>query len=104
MKGAPSQSDARKVGKTIGNSPLVKTAMFGSDPNWGRIMAAAGRSGVTFDPNDAALDIVGSRVFEFGQPTSFNETEVSQMLRRPEVSIVLDLGIGQKKPPSGHAT
>jgi glutamate N-acetyltransferase/amino-acid N-acetyltransferase len=95
VKGAPSQTDARKVGKTIGESPLVKTAMFGSDPNWGRIMAAAGRSGVTFDPDDATLDIVGSRVFEYGQPTSFNEAEVSQMLRRPEVSIVLDLGAGQ---------
>ncbi|MEI6513620.1 MAG: bifunctional glutamate N-acetyltransferase/amino-acid acetyltransferase ArgJ [bacterium] len=95
VKGAPSQMDARKVGKTIGESPLVKTAMFGSDPNWGRIMAAAGRSGVTFDPDDATLDIVGSRVFEYGQPTSFNEAEVSQMLRRPEVSIVLDLGAGQ---------
>lgn len=60
VTGAASDADAERVARTVGHSQLVKTAMFGRDPNWGRIVAAAGRSGATFDPGQAARDPVRS--------------------------------------------
>jgi glutamate N-acetyltransferase/amino-acid N-acetyltransferase len=55
VRGAPSEEEAADVARTIVSSPLVKTAVYGEDPNWGRVMAAAGRSGVRFDPYAADL-------------------------------------------------
>ena len=60
--------DARQVARTIANSPLVKTAVHGADPNWGRIVAAAGRSGVTFDIDRATVHVGGILLFENGLP------------------------------------
>src|SRR5207253_2139692 len=55
VKGASTEGDAERIAKTIAESPLVKTALFGCDPNWGRIMMAAGRAGVAFDPGKAEV-------------------------------------------------
>ncbi len=92
--------DPRRVAKTIANSPLVKTAMFGCDPNWGRILAAAGRSGVAFDPTRATLTLVASGrkhlLCRNGTPQTFDAAEASQDLKAESVRIELDLGPGEE--------
>lgn len=90
---AASEADARRVAKTIAESPLVKTALFGNDPNWGRLLMAAGRAGVRFDPDQASASLAGVRIFEHGTPTLFDAHHVSQRMRASEVEIVLDLGV-----------
>jgi glutamate N-acetyltransferase/amino-acid N-acetyltransferase len=93
--------DPKRVAMTIANSPLVKTAMFGCDPNWGRILAAAGRAGVAFDPQKAVLTIWsnGERhvLFEHGSPAAFDHKRASTALRSDEVVIDLVIGAG---PPA----
>lgn len=92
-------ADPNRVARTIAESPLVKTAMFGCDPNWGRIMAAAGRSGVEFDPREARLTIVSAGeehlLFEEGGPAAFDAKRVSTALKSDAVLIQLDLGPGE---------
>ncbi len=92
VTGAPSDSGARSVAKTIAESPLVKTALFGNDPNWGRLMAAAGRAGVPFEPGAASASIAGIEVYRAGVPTDFNAAEVSDAMKLPDVLIEVDLG------------
>jgi len=92
VTGAPSDAEARAVAKTIAESPLVKTALFGNDPNWGRLMAAAGRAGVPFDPAAASASIAGIEVYRAGVPTDFNAAEVSDAMKMPDVLIEVNLG------------
>ena len=92
VTGAPSDADARAVAKTIAESPLVKTALFGNDPNWGRLMAAAGRAGVPFEPGAASASIAGIEVYRAGVPTDFNAAEVSDAMKLQDVLIEVDLG------------
>ncbi len=91
--------DPKRVARTIADSPLVKTAMFGCDPNWGRILAAAGRSGVPFDPQTATLKVTTLRgeflLFENGRPTPFDEKRVSAALKSDHIALDLDLGEGE---------
>lgn len=94
VTGAPSDDDAHKVAKTVAESPLVKTALFGNDPNWGRILAAAGRAGVRFDPKNATADLAGTRIFEAGVPTRFDAAALSQAMAVKELDIAVDLGTG----------
>src|SRR6202043_3816008 len=68
VTGAASLSDARLAARTVANSPLVKTAIHGGDPNWGRLVAAAGRSGVDFELSRAAVTIGGIVLFKDGRP------------------------------------
>lgn len=92
VTGALSDAAARAVAKTIAESPLVKTALFGNDPNWGRLMAAAGRAGVPFDPAAASASIAGIEVYRAGVPTDFNAAEVSDAMKMPDVLIEVNLG------------
>jgi glutamate N-acetyltransferase/amino-acid N-acetyltransferase len=92
VTGALSDLAARAVAKTIAESPLVKTALFGNDPNWGRLMAAAGRAGVAFDPAAASASIAGIEVYRAGVPTDFNAGEVSDAMKMPDVLIEVNLG------------
>ena len=93
--GAPSEEAAVVVGRTIGTSPLVKTAIHGRDPNWGRIVAAAARSGVDFDPQRSSLAIGGAEVYRKGVPCPENENAAHEhMLKEHEVIIELDLAAG----------
>ncbi len=80
----------RSVAKTIANSPLVKTALFGNDPNWGRILAATGRSGVQFDPERVEIALAGTTVYRAGMPTDFNGYVVSEAMKSKEVQILVD--------------
>ena len=73
VRGAPSDSAADQIARTIANSPLVKTAFAGADPNWGRILAAAGRSGVNFDPGRTDIWIAGIAVCRRGREHPFDE-------------------------------
>src|SRR5262249_26670424 len=72
VRGARMAADARRIAMTIANSPLVKTAFFGNDPNWGRVMMAAGRAGVRFDPDRAALSIGDLQLVRQGEPLPFD--------------------------------
>ncbi|HEY3330238.1 MAG TPA: bifunctional ornithine acetyltransferase/N-acetylglutamate synthase [Capsulimonadaceae bacterium] len=85
-------SFARSVAKTVANSNLVKTALFGNDPNWGRILAAVGRSGVKFDPACVEISLAGHKVFSKGQPTKFNGYVVSDAMKSKDLKIDIDLG------------
>ena len=92
--GADDESSALKVARTICGSSLVKTAVHGRDPNWGRIVAAAGRSGVPFDPEQVALWIGSHQLMQGGQPLPFDRDGASAALREPTVQIRLRLGAG----------
>jgi glutamate N-acetyltransferase/amino-acid N-acetyltransferase len=86
--------EARRVARTIANSPLVKTAVHGADPNWGRIVAAAGRSGVRFDVDRASVRIGGVRLFEHGVPRDEAAPQAAGHLAQGRVTIEMDLGTG----------
>jgi glutamate N-acetyltransferase/amino-acid N-acetyltransferase len=89
---ATTEDDARRVGKTIANSPLVKTAVHGADPNWGRIVAAAGRSGAAFDINRLTVHVGGVLLFEQGLPHDDAAPQAAQHLKGADVRIDVDLG------------
>jgi glutamate N-acetyltransferase / amino-acid N-acetyltransferase len=83
--GFKTAEDARRVARAIANSPLVKTAIAGSDPNWGRILAAAGYSGVPFDPSKIDIYLQRVQVCRGGFAAEFDEAELKQKLDEPEV-------------------
>lgn len=91
-------SDPLRVARSIAESPLVKTAMYGCDPNWGRIMMAAGKCGVSLDQNEAVLSVTCSGethvLFENGGPAAFDPVHVAASLKSDEVEIFLELGPG----------
>ena len=101
VTGAETKDDARKVVKTIINSPLVKSAIFGSDPNYGRVMMALGNSGANFSLNDVHLTIKGGDmevpILDSGAPV-FQEERSVEVVRmamdNKEVILQLDLGVG----------
>jgi glutamate N-acetyltransferase/amino-acid N-acetyltransferase len=94
VRGAKTEAAARRIGETIATSPLVKTAFAGGDPNWGRIYAAAGRSGVKFDISRVDITMAGIPVLRRGKPLDFNERAASNRLLQKEVHIVVDLHAG----------
>jgi glutamate N-acetyltransferase/amino-acid N-acetyltransferase len=85
---------AERAARTIANSLLVKTAIHGGDPNWGRLAAAAGRSGVPFELSKAAVRIGGIVLFENGQPHDSNAAKAAAHLTGKEIDIEVDLGTG----------
>lgn len=82
VTGAANEQAARQVAKTIAGSSLVKSAIFGRDPNWGRIAAAAGRAGVTFDPKNLQIRLGDFLLMEAGQPQPFDRQAASNYLRK----------------------
>lgn len=98
VKNAPDEKQARQIVRTISDSALVKTAIFGRDPNWGRIIAAAGRAGVDFDPDKVDL-FLGTKkwvqLVKDGQPTDVDLSRVKQRMKATQIEIVLDLHAGQ---------
>jgi len=91
---AQSRDEARQVARTIANSPLVKTAVHGADPNWGRIVAAAGRSGVHFDINRVTVHVGGILLFENGLPHDEASPQAGEYLKNADVRIDVSLGTG----------
>ncbi len=97
--GFKTDEDARKVARAVANSPLVKTAIAGSDPNWGRILCAAGYAGVTFDPSAIDIEMQRTLVCKGGLAAPFAESELKKKLDEPEVRI----RIVNKKGGKGEA-
>jgi glutamate N-acetyltransferase/amino-acid N-acetyltransferase len=94
LQGATSDADARRAAMTVARSPLVKTALFGADANWGRVVCALGYSGIELDPDRVVLHFNGLKVFEHGLPLDFDEEQAHQLLDVPEILIEVDLGLG----------
>ncbi|NDC64130.1 MAG: bifunctional glutamate N-acetyltransferase/amino-acid acetyltransferase ArgJ [Planctomycetia bacterium] len=95
VTGCRTRDEARQVARTIGDSPLVKTAVHGADPNWGRIVSAAGYSGVAFDPGRLRLRLNGTLLFERGAPVPFDADAVSASIKAArETLIEVDLASG----------
>jgi len=96
--GCASRDDARRIAREIGESPLVKTALAGADPNWGRIISAAGYSGVDLDPDKLDLTLNDVLLYKDGAPTTFDAAAVSQSMReRRDSSIVLNVNAGSER-------
>ena len=79
----------------MANSPLVKTAIYGHDCNWGRIAAALGKSGARFDASNVSIDIMGIPVCRNGLTVPFDEDEALRRFENPEITIAADLGQGR---------
>jgi glutamate N-acetyltransferase/amino-acid N-acetyltransferase len=94
VTGAASSADAWLAARTIANSPLVKTAIHGGDPNWGRLIAAAGRSGAAFDLNRASVSIGSVPLFTSGVPHDERADDAAKVLAAKEMTITVDLGTG----------
>ncbi|RME74789.1 MAG: bifunctional glutamate N-acetyltransferase/amino-acid acetyltransferase ArgJ [Chloroflexi bacterium] len=93
--GAASPAEAEAAAKTVATSPLVKTALFGNDPNWGRVLAAVGRSGIQVDPARVSLRLGDFLLVQSGEPVAFDAPAVSRWLsQQTEVSVQVDLGLG----------
>jgi glutamate N-acetyltransferase/amino-acid N-acetyltransferase len=86
---------ARKVAKTIAHSPLVKTALYGEELNWGRILCAVGYSGVPFDPELITLSLNGIPIFRNGSPVSATRTRAEKAMKAKDLQIVVDLADGR---------
>ncbi|MFL0584397.1 bifunctional ornithine acetyltransferase/N-acetylglutamate synthase [Solibacillus silvestris] len=95
VDGAVSDEEARKIAKTVVGSPLVKTAVFGCDANWGRIIAAVGYSGAVIDPDKITIKIGGATMVENGEPIQFSEEALIEILKQHEVKIFVSLEVGK---------
>jgi len=95
VTGAASPDEARKAAKAIANSPLVKTAIHGGDPNWGRLIAVAGRAGVAFDLGRAAVAIGPTVLFRDGKPHDEHAPQAAAYLTGRDLAVTVDLGAGQ---------
>ncbi len=93
--GAATQADTDKVAFAIANSPLVKTAIFGHDANWGRVAAAAGKCGVPFSQEDVDIDFMGVPVLRAGLPVPMDEDDMLRRFEQPEIDIAISLGAGE---------
>lgn len=97
VSGARDETDAARVAKAIANSPLTKTALYGGDANWGRVICAAGYSGVDVDPDRMKLWFGEVNVFANGTPTNYDEADSTRALAGADVFIRLDLGQGDAR-------
>jgi glutamate N-acetyltransferase / amino-acid N-acetyltransferase len=95
VEGARTEAEAKKLAAVVATSPLVKTALHGADPNWGRVVAALGRGGVPFDPDRVEVRFGDMVVFRRGQPTDFSAKAAHKLLDKDEVTVRVDLGRGK---------
>jgi glutamate N-acetyltransferase/amino-acid N-acetyltransferase len=96
VTGCATQEAARHIARTVADSPLVKTAIAGGDPNWGRIISAAGYAGIDFDPSGVNLSINGFSLYERGAPANFDSAQVSASIREHrETDVVLHFAEGK---------
>jgi glutamate N-acetyltransferase / amino-acid N-acetyltransferase len=97
VRGTRTRDDAMRIARAVADSPLVKTAIAGGDPNWGRIVSAAGYAGVPFREEDLSLKVNGVLLYKSGMPTDFDAKSLSQGLKaNRDVLIELDLTLGQE--------
>jgi glutamate N-acetyltransferase/amino-acid N-acetyltransferase len=94
VNGAQTPGDAQCVAMTVANSPLVKTAIFGNDPNWGRVAMAAGRAGVAFDAAKLRIQLGEVEVFRDGEPSDFDLQRAEAAMQTDDLTIGIQLGEG----------
>jgi len=95
VEGAADNAQAERIARTVGDSPLVKTAMFGQDANWGRIVCAIGRSGATFEPSQVSVSVGGVPVFTRGMPVTGDlDGLLAPHMRRGEIPVDIEVGEG----------
>jgi glutamate N-acetyltransferase/amino-acid N-acetyltransferase len=104
VEGAVDDAQAHQAANTIAISPLVKTAFYGSDANWGRLLMAVGRSGIQVDPMRCSLFVAGGesagermdelQLVEAGQPLAYEEADAAARFAKPEIDVRVDLGLG----------
>jgi glutamate N-acetyltransferase / amino-acid N-acetyltransferase len=95
VRGAHSERDAKTVALSIANSPLVKTAIFGNDPNWGRIAMAAGKCGVSFEAAELNISLGDMPVFRDGEPMNFDLAQAEAAMQTEDLAIDVQLGAGE---------
>ena len=97
VKNCKTEDEAKKVSFSVANSPLVKTAVAGEDPNWGRIIMAIGKSGVNLNPNKISIRLGNILIIENGKLLpSYNENEAAQYMKDEKIDIIINLNIGKK--------
>ena len=97
VKGAKSFADAKTVGMSVANSPLVKTAFFGEDPNWGRVICAVGYAGVPMDPNHTTVQFGGIPVYADGVGVSYDEDALRAVMTAHDIVVEVDLKDGDSE-------
>jgi glutamate N-acetyltransferase/amino-acid N-acetyltransferase len=98
VTGARTREEAKACARAVGNSPLVKTAMFGEDANWGRIVGAVGRSGALLDPAQVRIAIGGITLFAAGEPVDGDmDSLLAPIMKRSDIAIDVDLAAGQER-------
>jgi glutamate N-acetyltransferase/amino-acid N-acetyltransferase len=95
VKGARKKEWAEKVARRIALSPLTKTAFFGCDPNWGRIIAAAGDAGVPLNPSRVDITLQGEMIAKGGAEIPFSEKKMKKLMNRKEISVIVNLNDGK---------
>lgn len=96
VKGANSFADAKTVGMAIANSPLVKTAFFGEDPNWGRVICAVGYSGADMVPEKTVVKFGGITIFANGTGATYDEKALAHVMKEKDIVIDIELNMGQE--------
>ena len=94
VTGATSEEEARQVGLSVANSNLVKTAVFGRDPNWGRILCAMGYAGVPMDPQQVAVYLCGTQIYGAGSGLPFDHGALVEAMSAADIPISIDLASG----------
>lgn len=94
VRGAATEAEARQVGIAVANSSLVKTAAFGNDPNWGRILCAMGYAGVDFNPERAGVSLCGTDIYGSGAGLAYDASKLSAAMQAEEMAIDIDLAMG----------
>ena len=97
VTGGASDAEARRAAGAIANSPLVKTAFFGEDPNWGRIVSAAGYAGISSGPETMRLALGGLVIFRRGTPVEADAARLKAVMKAHDIAVHLDLGAGKGK-------
>jgi glutamate N-acetyltransferase / amino-acid N-acetyltransferase len=95
VRGARTAREARLVAHAVGTSPLVKTAIYGGDPNWGRVLAAVGRSGARFSAARVSLRFGALTVVERGSPAKYRQRDAARIFARDRIPVQIDLGSGK---------
>jgi glutamate N-acetyltransferase/amino-acid N-acetyltransferase len=103
VRGTDTDGQADQIARCVANSALVKCAIHGNDPNWGRIVSAAGYAGVPFDPQTAELRINGHLIFAGGCPQAFNPRELSQSMKS-SFDVLIQLSVGSGPGQAVHYT
>lgn len=96
VKGAKSFAEAKTVGMAIANSPLVKTAFFGEDPNWGRVICAVGYSGADMVPEKTVVKFGGITIFANGTGATYDEKALAHVMKQKDIVIDIELNMGQE--------